>query len=90
VEVGTQMALDIFLKIIIVKFKVIKMTLPEYIQTEFGIVPDDVQLDQIREIVRGTDRLDIYSKLQKMNKFRNQLGFSNIPNPTMNNKNIFK
>lgn len=28
------------------------MTLSEYITSEFGIVPDEVQLEQIREIVR--------------------------------------
>lgn len=28
------------------------MTLQEYITAEFGIVPDEVQLEQIREIVR--------------------------------------
>jgi len=29
------------------------MTLSEYITSEFGIVPDEVQLEQIREIVVG-------------------------------------
>jgi hypothetical protein len=33
------------------------MTLQEYIITEFGIVPDDVQLEQIREII-NTEVLD--------------------------------
>ena len=33
------------------------MTLSEYITEEFGIVPDDVQLEQIREIVH-TETLD--------------------------------
>jgi len=55
------------------------MTLSEYIQTEFGIVPDEVQLEQIREIVRNEI---IKSGLQ----IKPYTG----PNPTMNNKNIFK
>ena len=33
------------------------MTLSEYITAEFGIIPDDVQLEQIREIVH-TETLD--------------------------------
>ena len=33
------------------------MTLSEYITEEFGIVPDEVQLEQIREIVH-TETLD--------------------------------
>ena len=50
------------------------MTLSEYIKTEFGIVPDEVQLEQIREIVVGklsqAEVTEIHSSLQG---FRSEL-----------------
>lgn len=45
------------------------MTLSEYITAEFGIMPDEVQLEQIREIVKDMDKLYIQSEIRKMNTF---------------------
>ena len=50
------------------------MTLTEYITAEFGIVPDDVQLETIREIViNGLSQSDVTEIHSSLMGFRKEI-----------------
>jgi len=69
------------------------MTLQEYITAEFGIVPDEIQLEQIREIVVGrlsqAEVTEIHSSLIEA---RNKLDswFNEANNEGIQRQNMIK
>ena len=50
-------------------FKRIEMTLSEYIQKEFGIIPDETQIEEIKKIVIDSMNKNIAGIYEKYAKF---------------------